>query len=290
MQTVSKSRTNRAMPWLWAVTLCVLPSLSPDVISQSAAPEELRAGKNFLATRVYTEKEDQEILKLFDGLRVTDVCDGMDRAGLPNRGLMDPAIHPSWVDTKTYSHRIIGIALTVRYVPTNKPWAETRDSAAFDKWVGQWYSTMSSEPFVPAIRPGTVLVFDDAERVEAGTIGSNNIMSWKLKGCVGVITDAGARDVDEIAAEGVPLYLRQASRGIRPGRNEIESVNRPIECGGVRVEPGDVVVADGDGVIVVPRAAAAMVAEYALVTLKTDKGQRKDLYKKLNLEEDSSVK
>ena len=278
------------MPWIFIVTLSLLPVLSPDVVSQSAAPEEMRAGKNFLATQVYTEKEDQEVLALFDGLRVTDVCDGMDRAGLANRGLMDPAIHPSWVDTKAYTHRVAGIALTVRYVPTNKPWAETRDSAAFDKWVGKWYSTMSSEPFVPLIRAGTALVFDDAERIEAGTIGSNNIMSWKLKGCVGVITDAGARDVDEVAAEGVPLYLRQVSRGIRPGRNELESVNRPIECGGVRVEPGDVVIADGDGVIVVPRAAAAMVAEYARATLKTDKGQRKELYQKLNLKEDSSVK
>lgn len=290
MRTVLKSPMYRARPWVFVGMLSLLAMLSPDGVSQSAAPQELRAGKNFLATRVYTDKEDREILNLFEGLRVTDVCDGMDRAGLPNRGLMDPAIHPSWVDTKSYSHRIVGIALTVRYVPTNKPWAEMRDSGAFDKWVGQWYSTMSSEPFVPVIRPGTVLVFDDAERVEAGTIGSNNIMSWKLKGCMGVITDAGARDVDEIAAEGVPLYLRQASRGIRPGRNEMESVNRPIECGGVRVEPGDVVVADGDGVIVVPRAAAATVAEYALATLKTDKGQRKELYKKLNLEEDSSVK
>jgi hypothetical protein len=52
-------------------------------------------------------------------------------------------------------------------------------------------------------------------------------------------------------------------RGIRPGRNEIESVNRPIECGGVLVRPGDVIVADGDGVVVVPREKAQEVAEYA---------------------------
>ncbi len=290
MQNESKSRTNRAMPWILIVTLSILPMLAPDVSSQSGAPEEMRGGKNFIATRVYTEKDDQEVLALFAGLRVSDVCDGMDRAGLPNLGLMDPAIRPSWIDAKGYSHRILGVALTVRYVPTNKPAAGTLDTEAFDKWVGKWYSTMSPEPFMPLIRPGTVLVFDDAERTEAGTIGSNNSMAWKLRGCVGVITDSGARDTDEIAAEGIPLYFRQVSRGIRPGRNELESVNRPIECGSVLVEPGDVVMADGDGVIVVPRAAAATVAEYARATLKTDKAQRRELYKKLKMEEDASVR
>lgn len=50
---------------------------------------------------------------------------------------------------------------------------------------------------------------------------------------------------------------------IRPGRNELESVNRPIVCGGVLIMPGDVVVADGDGVVVVPRAKDEAVAKYA---------------------------
>jgi regulator of RNase E activity RraA len=268
----------------------ILPLISGDVSSQISTSDNLRGGTNFIATRVYTEQQDQEALALFKGLRVTDVCDGMDKAGLNNLGLMSPAIHPSWTDTKNYSHRIIGIAVTVRYVPTNKPPAGTKDTEAFDRWVGQWYNQISPEPFTPLIRPGTALVIDDAERAEAGTIGSNNIMSWKLKGCIGVITDSGARDTDEIAAEGVPLYLRQVSRGIRPGRNEIESVNRPIECGGVLVEAGDVIIADGDGVIVVPREKAKEVAEYARATLKTDKSQRKGLYQKLNLPEDDSVK
>lgn len=115
-------------------------------------------------------------------------------------------------------------------------------------------------------------------------------MAWRLRGCVGVVTNATARDTDEVAAERIPLYFRKPGRGIRPGRNEIESVNRPIVCGGVLVEPGDVIVADGDGVVVVPRARAEDVAEYARATLQRDKVGRRRLYKKLGLPLDDSVK
>jgi len=146
------------------------------------------------------------------------------------------------------------------------------------------------EPFVPLIRQGTALVIDDAPDSDVGTIGSNNIMGWKLRGCVGVVTNVGSRDTDEVATEQVPLYLRHVTRGIRPGRNEIESVNRPIECGGVLVRPGDVIVADGDGVIVVPREKAKEVAEYAQGIMEGDKEGRRGLYKKLGLPADDSVK
>jgi len=265
-----------------ATVLAGAPS-GPDV-------EALRAGRSFMETRVYAEKEDARILALFEGLRVADVSDGMDKAGLADIGLMDPEIHAAWKDTEHYTHRFIGIAVTARYVPTNKPAAGRMETAAFDRWVGDWYGRLSSEPFTPLIRKGTVLVLDDADSRDVGSIGSNNIMGWKLRGCVGVVTDAAARDTDEVATQKIPLYFRRPGRGIRPGRNEIESVNRPIECGGVLVEPGDVVVADGDGVIVVPRARAQEVAEYARATLKGDKAGRRKLYDQLGLEADDSVK
>jgi len=258
--------------------------------AKTPGTEELRAGKNFIPTKVYSAKEDEQILELFAGLRVADVSDGMDKAGLTNIGLMSPEIHAAWKDTRHFTHRFIGIAVTVRYVPTNKPPARHMETAEFDRWVGKWYGELSSEPFVPLIRKGTALVFDDAPDSDVGSIGSNNIMGWKLRGCVGVVTDATARDTDEIAAEKVPLYFRKVGRGIRPGRNEVESVNRPIVCGGVLVEPGDIIVADGDGVIVVPRAHAKEVAEYAKATLDGDKAGRRRLYKKLGLPPDDSVK
>jgi 4-hydroxy-4-methyl-2-oxoglutarate aldolase len=252
--------------------------------------EELRAGKNLIPTKVYSSEDDEQILKLFKGLRVADVSDGMDKVGLTNTCLMSPEIHAAWKDTIHFKHRFIGIAVTARYVPTNKPPAPAMETEAFDKWVGQWYSKLSPEPFVPLIRKGTALVIDDAPESDVGSIGSNNIMGWYSKGCVGVVTNATARDTDEVATEKIPLYFRKVGRGIRPGRNEIESVNRPIVCGGVLVEPGDVIVADGDGVIVVPRAKAKEVAEYAQAILTGDKAGRRQLYKKLGLPPDDSVK
>jgi 4-hydroxy-4-methyl-2-oxoglutarate aldolase len=252
--------------------------------------EELRAGKNFITTKVYTAEQDGQVLELFEGLRVADVSDGMDKAGLTNIGLMSPEIHALWKDTQNYAHRFIGIAVTVRYVPTNKPPAPRMETEAFDAWVSNWYNNISSEPFVPLLRKGSALVIDEAPDADVGSIGSNNIMGWKLAGCVGVVTDATARDTDEIITEKIPLYFRKPGRGIRPGRNEVESVNRPVVCGGVLVEPGDVIVADGDGVIVVPRAHAKEVAEYARATIEGDKAGRRNLYEKLGLPEDSSVK
>jgi len=252
--------------------------------------EKLRAGATLMATQVYSLDADRKILKAFEGLRVADVSDGMDFVGLHDIGLVNPEIHPLWKDTKDFTHRIIGIAVTVRYVPTQQPPAGKRSEADFDKWVGKFYNQRTPEPFVPLLREGSVVVIEEAPETDVGSIGSNNIMAWKLKGAVGVITSNTCRDTDEIITQRVPLYLKQVGRGIRPGRNEVESVNRPIVLGGVLVMPGDVMVADGDGVIVVPRAVAFEVARYAHKVIEGDKNARRDLYRKLGIPEDKSTK
>jgi regulator of RNase E activity RraA len=251
---------------------------------------DLRAGMNLMPTPVFTQEEDQKVLDLYQGLRVADVVDGMDSVGLQGIGLVSPDIRPLWRDTEHYAHRIVGIAVTARYVPTNKPPAGARPEAEFDQWVKDAYSRITPETFTSLLRPGTVLVLEGGENVDVGPIGSNNILGWKLKGCVGVVTNATARDTDEIAAEKVPLYFRHPGRGIRPGRNELESVNRPVVCGGALVVPGDVIVADGDGVVVVPRAVAEPVARYARKILEGDKRGRRGLYQRLGMPEDDSVK
>jgi 4-hydroxy-4-methyl-2-oxoglutarate aldolase len=210
--------------------------------------------------------------------------------GLPSVGLMDPEIHPLWKDLEQFTHRFIGIAVTARYVPTNRAQAGRMATEEYDAWAGSWYSKLSPEPFMDIIRPGTALVIDDALEADVGSIGSNNILQWKTRGMVAVVTNATARDTDEIAIERVPLYFRHPGRGIRPGRNEIESVNRPVVVGGVLVMPGDVIVGDGDGVVVVPRAQAEAVARYAHTILDKDKEGRRRLYEQLKLPTDSTVR
>ncbi len=255
-----------------------------------AAEVEFHNGTNFIPTKTYPEAEDEQILRLFEGLRVADVSDGMDAIGLKDIGLMNPEIHPLWRDISNSTHRIIGIAITARYIPTQQPTPVGVSIEEYDKWVADFYKNRSGEPFTQIIRKGTVLVIEETQETDVGSIGSNNILSWKLKGCVGVITSGTARDTDEIILEKIPLYFKKPGRGIRPGRNEIESVNRPIVCGGVTVMPGDIIVADGDGVIVVPRSRAKEVASYARKILNSDKTGRKNLYEKLKIPLDNSVK
>jgi 4-hydroxy-4-methyl-2-oxoglutarate aldolase len=249
----------------------------------------LEKGMNFMETKTYTAEEDARILELYKNLRVADVSDGLDMAGLPGTGLVNPEIHACWVDLKDFKHVFRGIAVTVRYVPTQKQ-ALPGPGEDFSKWESNFYNAYSHEAFTRLIRPGTAVVIDDVEDRDIGSIGSNNILGWYKLGATGVVTDAGARDTDEVGLEGVPLYLRKKGRGIRPGRNEIESVNRPVSVGGVLVCPGDVVVGDGDGVVVVPRYVAEKVAEYANEILIKDKAGRKGLYESLGRPLDKTVK
>jgi regulator of RNase E activity RraA len=214
--------------------------------------------KLFIPYQEYSQQDNQRVLELFDGLRVADVSDGMDMAGLTDVGTVDPAIRALWTDTQNFTHRIIGIAVTARYVPTNK-----RVAKIDQKTINQWYATITSEAFQQMLFPGAILMIDAADDGESRSIGSTNIRAWQKRGMVGVVTSGGLADSDEIVYHKVPAYFRRLARGIRPGRNELESVNRPINVGGVLVRPGDVVLADGDGVIVVPREQAEEVAKFA---------------------------
>jgi 4-hydroxy-4-methyl-2-oxoglutarate aldolase len=257
-----------------------------------AAPSQQQSPKaserRFISVKKYSKEEDDKILKLYDGLRVADVSDGLDVIGLQDVGLMDPEIKALWRDTENFEHRICGIAVTVRYVPTNKR-ASKMTAEEFSHWEGEWYGKLSSEPFVDLLRPGSLIVIDGEQDRDTGSIGSNNSMIWKTKGARGIVTSGGVRDTDEVIKERIPLYYKRIGRGIRPGRNEVESVNQPIMCGGVLVRPGDVIVADGDGVVVVPREQAESVARAAWKILEEDKAGRRELYEKLGMPLDKTV-
>jgi 4-hydroxy-4-methyl-2-oxoglutarate aldolase len=242
-----------------AATLVVSSPASAQQPAETAIPDKVML---FIPYKDYTAEENKRILDEYKYLRVADVSDGMDVVGLQNIGLVDPEIHALWKDTEKFTHRIVGIAVTARYVPTNK-----REPKMDQKTIGRWYNTITSEAFMKVLTPGSILVIDAMDDGESRSIGSSNILSWKKLGMVGLVTGGGLADTDEIIYHKVPTYFRRLARGIRPGRNELESVNRPVTIGGVLVRPGDVVVADGDGVVVVPRERAEEVAQAALTFL-----------------------
>ena len=135
------------------VQMIVLAGSLP-LFSQQPDKATLAGGVNLIHTKTYTAEEDAQILELYKDLRVADVSDGMDMAGLPGTGLVDPAIHPDWVDLKDFTHVFRGIAVTVRYVPTQRP-ALPAPGEDFAEWEGNFYNTYSTEAFTPLIKPGT---------------------------------------------------------------------------------------------------------------------------------------
>lgn len=241
-----------------------------------------------------SDEARQEILDLYQNLRVTDVLDGMDLIGLQDIGLMHNNIRPLWRDVDDFSHRVLGFAVTVRYVPTDvRVGQNSFDNTDEAKtWKSEQYGRASDRGWVASGKPGDVVVMDVNGVEETGNIGSNNSLGWAEAGFVGVITNGGARDTDEIIkTRGIPVYCRNAysTRGIRPGRLIIESYNFPMNCGGVLVYPGDLVVADGDGVIVVPREHALQVGALARDIMEGDQEGRAKRFEHLGIPLDETV-
>jgi regulator of RNase E activity RraA len=243
--------------------------------------------------KTFAQKEltDRQVLDLYKELRVADVSDGMDMVGLKDAGLMDQRIQALWKDIDSFKHQFRGIAVTARYVPTNRYVPNNLRDEQFSKWEGEWYNKISPETFIDSIKPGTVVVIDNQGDGDVGSVGSNNALAWVQKGAIGIVSAGGVRDNDEVIKERIPVYMDilQRGRGIRPGRNELESVNKPVVVGGVLINPGDIIVADGDGVIVVPRAFAEPVAKAAQKILDEDKKGRLELYKEMGRKPDQTV-
>src|SRR4051794_40331117 len=129
----------------------------------------------------------------------------------------------------------------------------------------------------------------DAAGTDVGIFGSNNVLAYANAGAVGICTDGGCRDTDEIILQKNPVWCRHISRTMVTGRVEFESMQEPVVVGGVTVRPGDVVVADGDGVVIVPHEAAADVARFAYQELRADKQGRRRLYEAAGRELDETV-
>ena len=119
----------------------------------------------FIPYKEYAPEDNKRILEMYKWLRVADVSDGMDVVGLQDVGLVDPEIHALWKDTEKFTHRTVGIAVTARYVPTNR-----REPKMEQKVISQWYGTITSEAFMKALSPGSVLVIDAMEDGESRSI------------------------------------------------------------------------------------------------------------------------
>lgn len=225
-----------------------------------------------------------ELLKLYKYLRVVDVCDAMDGIGYFDIGLMDPDVRPLWSGMKFW-----GVAFTVRCVPANRPMWKLNTTEDVVNAHGIWFKEVGNVNYHSMIKPGHVIVTDTGGSREVGFWGSNNAMGTVAAGAVGIVTDGYCRDTDEVIIQKTPICCRKRGRTIIPGRIELVEVQTRIGCGGVQVNPGDIVGCDGDGVLVVPLSIAKEVAIHAQAILIADMKGRRRLYERLGMELDATV-
>ncbi|MDB5375120.1 MAG: ribonuclease regulator RraA [Belnapia sp.] len=111
--------------------------------------------------------------------------------------------------------------------------------------------------------PGAVLVMDSRKDARAASAGAILVGRLMMRGVAGVVTDGGFRDSAEIAALGIPAYHHRPSAPTNLTLHHAIEINVPIGCGDAPVFPGDVIVGDGDGVIVIPAHLADDIAAEA---------------------------
>lgn len=226
-------------------------------------------------------KEREKLLKLYGGLRVADVRDGLDWNGYHGFGTVCHGVRPLW------RTKAVGIARTVRYLPYRGP-APLQRGDAYTEWSNWYYGNVCTYPWIKEIEPGDFVMID-LSRMPVGLMGSNNGMEVKNAGAAGFATNGGARDTDELILQQVPVWLRYTTQPMVQARLQFESTQQPIAFEGVQICPGDIVVADNDGIVVVPLEAAEAVAQYAWRELRSDKAGRRKLYEQAGVPLDETV-
>jgi 4-hydroxy-4-methyl-2-oxoglutarate aldolase len=163
------------------------------------------------------------------GLATTILSDVMGRTGA-----MDSRVRPV-----SAALRMAGPALTVRLYPNDN---------------------LMCHLAVHLARPGDVLVIDAGRYLDAAVWGGMLTRAALARGVAGVVVDGAVRDRDDIETLGLPVFAAAVvPRGTH--KQHAGDGNQPVSCGGIAVEPGDVVVTDADGVVVVPRSRVAEVIQ-----------------------------
>jgi regulator of RNase E activity RraA len=171
------------------------------------------------------------------------------KRGLRNQFIQD--VHPLRARKET----MVGEAFTLRYIPAREdlnPITVFRDRQHPQRQA------------VEQCPPGAVLVMDSRKDPRAASAGSILVTRLMVRGVAGVVTDGGFRDSSEIAALDMPSYHCRPSAPTNLTLHQALDINVPIGCGDVAVWPGDVVVGDADGVIIVPAAIADEIADEAI--------------------------
>jgi len=163
--------------------------------------------------------------------------------------------------------RCIGRAVTIRQVTGGRG-----DFRSEDFKVGD---------MIEAAAAGDVLVVDNAGHC-VSTFGGLATLAAKTKGIAGVIVDGGVRDREEMLEQKLPVFARHMTPLTGRTRIAISAINQPVSCGGVRVRAGDMIVADGSGVICVPAEHAAEVAQLAAKYARDDAAAAAELARGLS--------
>ncbi len=202
----------------------------------------------------------EELIRRYKLLSSPTVYDVLDRIGYPNQALSS-GIRPLARDC-----RIAGPALTIRGSSMSK-----RDS--------RWGTAISYEMF-RSIQPGDVIVFDCGGHKQGGPWGGNTGANAKAKGAAGIVIDGGTRDYADLIDMHFPTFCRFVTPVLAHGRFQIKGFNEPITMSGqvggrVAVKPGDFVLADDDGIVIVPEAILERVLGYAETAKKAEEEIRK---------------
>ncbi len=225
----------------------------------------------------------QGTLAIFRSVRTSDVSDALDSIGLQQHYVMDPEMRPLYPGV-----RFAGIAHPQAYASGEVDPLPPMSYEEFDRRQyqpgpqGLWHEAG------PYGAPDEVLVID-AQRSQAGILGSANTLFARAKGTVGFVIDGACRDSAECILQKTPVCCTVRSPQHPMGRLVVVSDNEPIVCAGVAVRPGDVVIADDDGVVVVPQEHAVEVARRARLIQEKDRPGRRAGYQALGLPLDETV-